>query len=97
MNFELPDNWFFISDDKIKSGLIDEAYGEMSLQHELHEKLSYAIAKCKSNDDVLFELINGDYAIIHLTWNGNESDPSFPTYKVCIKENIDLEFFIDEP
>ncbi len=96
-NFTLSDNWVYIKDESIKTGLLNEALGEMSVKHDLVEKLSHAIATCENNDDVLFELINGDYAIVHLTWNGHESDPAFPAYRLCRKKELNPDFFVEKP
>ena len=61
----------------------DQAYKEIKKGHALYGKTMYAVAKCGSNDDILFVTVddNGNdlYVIIHLTYSEN-NDASYPKY-----------------
>ena len=55
---------------------------ELNENHPLYKKVQAALAKCESNDDVLFLLRDDNYAIVHLTWSGSrETTSRFPYYK----------------
>lgn len=64
-------NWdFFKFGEKT---FISQATKEIKKGHKLYEKTLYSVAKCASNDDVLFVMSGGNggdlYVIIHLTWS----------------------------
>lgn len=66
---------------KTDNPLLNELNSELNKNHPLYEKGRKAVAKCDSNDDVLFLLYNGNYAIVHLTYSKNNT-AGFPKYKV---------------
>lgn len=70
-------NWFNI--DFENKYFVDEALKEINQHHQLYCKIKNSIAKCSSNDDVLFQLVDNSYAIIHLTYNICQSS-EFPKY-----------------
>jgi len=48
-----------------------ELNAELGRTHPLYKKAKRAVARRYSQDDVLFELIDGKYAIVHLTYSHN--------------------------
>ena len=57
---------------------------EIGRNHSLYNKQIWAVAKCDSNDDVLYLADNGEgtdiYYIFHLTYSECNAD-GFPRYK----------------
>jgi len=63
---------------------VAELKKEIGIMHFLYEKDIWAVAKCDSNDDVLY-LVGGDngeekYYIFHLTYSVNNAT-GFPRYR----------------
>lgn len=78
-NWWIPNNRDFL-DKQIKQELVKE--------HELYGKNLKAIAKCESNDEVLYKSENKFY-IIHLLWKkGNKEFPSYIEF-ANLEEAID--------
>lgn len=67
-NWWIPNNMEYLN---------KEIQKELVIGHELKGKDLKAIAKCQSNDDVLFQGENKVY-IVHLLWN--KGDNTFPRY-----------------
>jgi hypothetical protein len=63
--------------------LEQELSRELPLEHALAGKIARAVAVRADRDDVLFELADGRYAVVHLTWSGHrESSPHWPATEV---------------
>ena len=72
-------NWYEIADnDDFFSSQLKR---ELSKGHALYGKAKKAIAKCDSNDDVLFLLTDNTWAIVHLTYSKSISI-NFPKAEV---------------
>lgn len=54
---------------------------ELSETHPLYNRASAALLKCESNDDVLFQIDDDLYAIVHLTYS-QKNEKGFPRHKV---------------
>lgn len=67
--------------DGENSSFAAEAYREMTKEHPLYGMKLTALAKSEANDDVLFYTEYGQFAVIHLTYNENNSS-EFPGYKI---------------
>lgn len=96
-------NWYVISLAKSKGFLVDELKKEIGKGHSLYDKDIRAVAKCTSNDDVLYVTGNGSgadvYYIFHLTYSENNLD-GFPRCKefgnICgVKDFIEQSFIQD--
>jgi hypothetical protein len=56
-----------------------ELVREVGPKHPLRGKTAKAIARRQDCDDVLFQLADRGYAVVHLTFQGNEEiDPRWP-------------------
>lgn len=77
-------NWYMILLTKSNGFFVDELKKEIGKEHFLYKKDISAVAKCTSNDDVLYVTGNGCgadiYYIFHLTYSENNLD-GFPRYK----------------
>ena len=62
-----------------ENGFLRQAEKEITEGHPLYLQLAEAIAKCEANDDVVFRLNDGRFALVHLTWQ-NPTNPAFPRY-----------------
>ncbi len=65
-------NWMGISNFSSKTSFVDELKIELGENHALNDKDIFALAKCTSNDDVLFSYMEGDkeiFFIYHLTYS----------------------------
>lgn len=72
---ELPEPWYWTEQDLSKQLKI-----EVSSDHLLKNKRVKTIARRQDNDDVLFELERGEFAVVHLTWKTTAHDnPKWPT------------------
>lgn len=60
---ELPEPWYWTIQD-----LSQQLETELNQDHILKGKRTKTVARRQDNDDVLFEIENGKYAVIHLTW-----------------------------
>ena len=64
-------NWSMVPFSKAKGALVNELKREIGETHFLYHKTIYAVAKCDSNDDVLYacdrECGKDVYYIFHLT------------------------------
>lgn len=89
-------NWYMLP--LTNKTFVTELKREIGTMHLLYEKDIQAIAKCDSNDDVLY-LVRGDngedkYYIFHLTYSANNVE-DFPR---CIKFNTieDVRDFVEQ-
>lgn len=71
-------NWSLISE--ANSFYLSELKKEFGADNPLFQNKIRAVAKCESNDDVLY-VLNGDiWRIYHLTYSANNSE-GYPKYK----------------
>lgn len=93
-------NWHIIP--LTDRAFVAELRREIGEKHFLYNKPIYAVARCDSNDDVLF-LSDDDgkvvYFIFHLTYSGLNSD-GFPKHKKfddlqAVREYIEREFIAE--
>lgn len=93
-------NWCMIPLTKSGGFFVDELKREIGKSHFLYDKKIWAVAKCTSNDDVLYVATNGYgadiYYIFHLTYSENNS-AGFPHYKElenlsAVKQFIEQSF-----
>jgi len=70
--------------------------GELDTSHYLYKfrNCVKAIAKRSDCDDVLFEIREMGYVLVHLTWSKQNSS-KYPLYKVFPRE-VDVQIIIDE-
>ena len=72
-------NWMIIPfSNKSFADELNKELGENKFTHPI-----YAVAKCESNDDVLFLIDENDYRIYHLTYSKNniEGYPRFLSFE----------------
>jgi hypothetical protein len=69
--------WHAITGDGLN--IVAELKKEIHQKHALYGRDFIAIARRADCDDVLFEVNNGSFAVVHLTFTGKqEKDPEFP-------------------
>ena len=74
---ELPEPWYWTDQD-----LGGQLQTELSDDHQLKNKIVKTIARRQDRDDVLFELDDNKFAVVHLTWQRTaHSDTRWPTTK----------------
>jgi hypothetical protein len=76
----LPKPWHWDDIDLTK-----QLHKEISRKHVLFSRPLKTIGRRQDNDDVLFQLENGDfkYAVVHLTWSQKKvKDSRFPKTKL---------------
>lgn len=71
--------WFIV--DTEKNSYVSEAYREIAQYHPLYGIKLTVLAKSEANDDVLFYMEHGQFAVIHLTYSQNQTS-GFPRYKI---------------
>lgn len=66
-------NWYMIPFTQADGALVTELKKEIGKKHFLFDKKIWAVAKCESNDDVLYVTRKGNgadiYYIFHLTYS----------------------------
>ena len=73
----LPNHWALAGDQA--DNLTAELALELPTGHMLDGTALTAVARRTDCDDVLFELSDGRFALVHLTWSGSrETDPAWP-------------------
>ncbi|RKJ71665.1 hypothetical protein D7X33_22115 [Butyricicoccus sp. 1XD8-22] len=93
-------NWYMVPLSQLNSAFVEELKREIGEKHFLYDKKVWTVAKCKSNDDVLY-ITDGEsgaeiYYIFHLTYS-NQNLEGFPKYEkfidaYAVKEFIEQEF-----
>ena len=77
-------NWYMLPLTQADGMFVTELKNEIGEDHFLYDKRIWAVAKCESNDDVLYVTDNGRnadiYYIFHLTYSKYNSD-GFPRYE----------------
>jgi hypothetical protein len=67
------------NDAAIARALEQQLQAELPPGHLLSGFRAFAIARRQDNDDVLFDLSDGRFAIVHLGWSDNAApDPAWP-------------------
>lgn len=93
-------NWYTVPLSQSNGALVEELKKEIGERHFLYDKEIRAVAKCTSNDDVLYvtseELGRDIYYLFHLTYS-HQNIEGFPKYKKftdiqAIKEFIEHLF-----
>jgi hypothetical protein len=62
--------WESVEDQATTAGLERELGAKIPPDHVLAGKKVRAVARRIDQDDVLFEIEGGGYAVVHLTWTG---------------------------
>lgn len=97
-------NWYMIPLTQSSGIFVDELKKEIGKEHFLYNKKIWAVAKCESNDDVLYVAENGFgadiYYIFHLTYSEQNLD-GFPKYEkfadiYAVKEFLEQSLKIQE-
>lgn len=96
-------NWRLITLTESQGNFTDELKRELGEESNIFQNTVYAIAKCDSNDNVLFLISDGSveglWRIYHLTYTSNNL-PGFPLYNEFTSRNAVGEFienqFINE-
>lgn len=77
-------NWYMIPFAQADGAFAAELKKEIGQDHFLYGKKIWAVAKCESNDDVLYVLRNrigrNIYYLVHLTYSAQNAD-GFPRYE----------------
>lgn len=93
MSFEktiLPEPWYWSKQD-----LTIQLKKELTINHNLFNIDLKSIACRQDNDDVLYELADGRFAIVHLTWS-TPIDSTWPRFQLYDNwENVYLQILKD--
>lgn len=93
-------NWYMVPLSQASGTLVKELKREIGKDHFLYHKKIWAVAKCESNDDVLYVTGSGKgtdrYYIFHLTYSVQNSE-GFPKYQEfpdigAVKDYIEKSF-----
>lgn len=96
-------NWYMLPLTQADGMFVTELKNEIGEDHFLYNKRIWAVAKCESNDDVLYVTKNGlggdVYYIFHLTYSKHNSD-GFPRYErfadiFAVKEFLEQSYVKD--
>ena len=93
-------NWYMVPLSQSNGAFVEELKREIGEEHFLYHKKVWAVAKCASNDDVLY-VTGGEegrdiYYIFHLTYS-KQNLKGFPKYEkfadiYAVKEFIEQTF-----
>lgn len=70
--------WYEIEDEIHRAALQRQYDLEISEEHPLSGKKGRVIGKHVGTDDVLIQLADGRFAIVHLTWSTGPGDATWP-------------------
>jgi len=96
-------NWYMLPFAQADGAFVAELNKEIGQDYFLYDKKIRAVAKCESNDDVLYVLRNGMgrdiYYLVHLTYSAHNAD-GFPRYEefadlFAVKEFIERSYIED--
>ena len=91
-------NWYMIPFAQADGAFVAELNKEIGQDHFLYGKKILAVAKCESNDDVLYVIDNGRnvdiYYIFHLTYSKHNA-AGFPRYEE-LKDVYAVKAFIEQ-
>lgn len=102
-SFRFREPWSAIDESAKAVRFVAELSRELPVGHVLAEMQVRPIASRQDQDDVLFELGNGNWAVVHLTWHGSrERDPRYPrttilTSAAAVQERLHQDAFEFEP
>lgn len=74
---QLPEPWFRPADEQSQS-LRQEVLAEIGPDHELAGRGLDVVAACSGCDDVVLQVDDGTFAIVHLTWTGRPEAGHWP-------------------
>jgi len=74
----LPEPWWR-PDPSAASVTLRELVAEVSAGHPLHRLPVDVRARCGGCDDVMVSVVDGTFALVHLTWSGHPEQPPWPT------------------
>ncbi|HET6616489.1 MAG TPA: hypothetical protein VFH69_01625 [Gemmatimonadota bacterium] len=80
MTMALPPHWIDVSGDPDRQNrLAEELRMECGPGHLLASRTYTGMAECGSCDSALFQLDLGEWAVVHLTYSGEQDwNPEFP-------------------
>ncbi len=93
-------NWYMVPLSQSNGTFVEELKKEIGKDHFLYHKKIWAVAKCESNDDVLYVTGSGAgtdaYYIFHLTYS-KQNQNGFPKYEefvdiYAVKEFIEQSY-----
>lgn len=70
--------WHPIDREDERSGLLAELQRGVDSAHPLRGLAATAVGRRQDNDDVVFSLADGRFAVVHLTWIGGQDRSPFP-------------------
>lgn len=62
-----------------RAGVHRELNKEIGQAHELFGQIVKVEAFFEASDDVIVQLVDGTFALVHPTWSGRQEPQSFPT------------------
>jgi hypothetical protein len=95
---ELPQGWIAVASEQQAESLQSELQKELSPSHPLYGSECRAVARCGTNDDVLFQTNSEDfqYAMVHLTWRGRVEVEGWPETKLFTSYQEFHDFILNE-
>lgn len=73
----LPEPWWR-PDEPAREALLQELLTELSPGHALHRLPVDVQSRCGGCDEVLISVVDGSFALVHLTWSGRQEPPPYP-------------------
>ena len=86
-SYVFPERWSDLrgrdaADERDRDRLEAELAREVATSHPLSGLRASAVAACSHCDDVIYELPDGGYAVVHLSWPKSAPDrPPWPVHK----------------
>jgi hypothetical protein len=82
-------DWFYNFN---KQFFVEELKRELNSTHFLYNKDFNAVLKSECNDDVIYNITDGSFVVVHLTYQ-KENSINYPRYRI-IDNIVDLKKFI---
>jgi hypothetical protein len=98
VNLVWPESWWFLkNEEELRKGIQKELNSEIGPKHPLWGYKPVVFAKCNESDDILVQLKDGRFALVHLIWHGHiDQQPGrFPSTGF-LENDVELQKFLDE-
>jgi hypothetical protein len=94
---DVPRGWWNLTDgDQLRHALEEELDRENSPGHLLAATRHDVVARCEGCDDVVVQVSEDQFAVVHLTWTRQRSpEPGWPrtrlfiSWEMCVQELIE--------
>ncbi len=71
---------WWVPDESSRQALTEELLAEVAQGHPLFGRAVQVMSRCGACDEVLIQIGEGDFGMVHLTWSTKSDRPPWPKY-----------------